>query len=267
METLATPDGRRQFQGDTQADRYLEEAVQISRREGFYDSLAQGLVQLSASANFQGNFPWALQLAQEGVTVARDIHDGLNELLSFSFLCLAYWSAGNYAQALTVAHEGMTKAKERGNTFILGRLLNTLGWFHREFGEISRAITYNQESVLIGRTSNIPNVEISALINLGLDYHALGHREQALSYLNPTHDRVEREALGSHRWRWQIRLLIGLAELSYTTGAYDQALRYVDEGLKEAQRTSSQKYVALGWALRGKIIAKLGNAEVAGTDL
>jgi hypothetical protein len=41
----------------------------------------------------------------------------------------------------------------------------------------------------------------------------------------------------------------------------------VEEGLKEAQRTSSQKYVALGWALRGKIIAKLGDAEAAGTEL
>ena len=55
--------------------------------------------------------------------------------------------------------------------------------------------------------------------------------------------------------------------MSYTTGDYDQALRYVDEGLKEAQRTSSQKYIALGWALRGKIIAKLGDIDPAGTDL
>ena len=78
---------------------------------------------------------------------------------------------------------------------------------------------------------------------------------------------MQREAFGVHRWRWTIRLLIGLAELSYTTGAYDQALRYVEEGLKEAQRTSTQKYVALGWVLRGKIIAKLGDANVAGTEL
>jgi tetratricopeptide (TPR) repeat protein len=112
-----------------------------------------------------------------------------------------------------------------------------------------------------------PNVEISALINLGLDYLALGQYERASSSLTPTLDRVQREAFGAHRWRWTIRLLIGLAELSYTTGEYDQALRYVEEGLKEAQRTSSQKYVALGWALRGKIAAKLGDANAAGTEL
>jgi tetratricopeptide (TPR) repeat protein len=110
------------------------------------------------------------------------------------------------------------------------------------------------------------HVEVSALINLGLDYLAFGQYERALSYLAPTLDRVEREAFGAHRWRWKIKLLIGLAELAYTTGDYDQALRYVEDGLKEAQATSSQKYIALGWALRGKIAAKLGDTEASGTE-
>jgi hypothetical protein len=78
---------------------------------------------------------------------------------------------------------------------------------------------------------------------------------------------VEREAFGAHRWRWKTKLLIGLADLSYTTGDYDQALRYVEEGLKEAQATSAQKYMALGWALRGKIVSKLGGIATAGTEL
>ena len=64
-----------------------------------------------------------------------------------------------------------------------------------------------------------------------------------------------------------MRLLMGLAELSYTTGDCEDALRYVDEGLQEAQRTSSQKYVALGWALRGKIVVKLGILGTAGAEL
>jgi tetratricopeptide (TPR) repeat protein len=104
-------------------------------------------------------------------------------------------------------------------------------------------------------------------VNLGLDYLALEEYERSRSSLESTLERVHREGFGSHRWRWTIRLLIGLAELSYTTGDYDQALSYVEEALKEAQRTSSQKYIAVGWALRGKIAAKLGNTEAAGTEL
>ncbi|MGH8067245.1 MAG: adenylate/guanylate cyclase domain-containing protein [Candidatus Entotheonellia bacterium] len=257
-----------QWRGNLQeADRKLEESLQISRREGYKDSLAQNLLWLSAHAYWQGNSQRAIPLGQEGWAVSRDIHDGFSELISLAFLCLEYWSAGNYAQALHVLHEGMTKAKERDNKFILGRLTNTLGWFHSEFGDISRAVEYDHESMELGRTSGISNVEISALINLGLDYLALGQHARALSYLEPTLERVERGASGAHRWRWKVRLLTGLAELAYTTGAYEQALRYVEEGLGEAQATSSQKYVAKGRALRGKIAVKLGNTEAAGAEL
>jgi class 3 adenylate cyclase/tetratricopeptide (TPR) repeat protein len=257
-----------QWRGNLQeADRKLEESLQISRREGYKDSLAQNLLWLSAHAYWQGNSQRAIPLGQESWAVARDIHDGFSELISLAFLCLEYWSAGNYAQALHVLHEGMTKAKERDNKFILGRLTNTLGWFHSEFGDISRAVEYDHASMELGRTSGVSNVEISALINLGLDYLALGQHARASSYLEPTLERVERGASGAHRWRWKVRLLTGLAELAYTTEAYEQALRYVEDGLREAQATSSQKYVAKGWGLRGKILTALGHGEAAGAEL
>ncbi len=126
---------------------------------------------------------------------------------------------------------------------------------------------HDQKSVELGRAYHISNVEISALINLGLDHFLLGQHERALSYLATTLDRVQREAFGAHRWRWTIRLLVGLAGVHYAKGAYEEALRYVEEGLKEAQATSSQKYVAKGWALRGKIVAKLGDSDAAGAEL
>lgn len=109
-------------------------------------------------------------------------------------------------------------------------------------------------------------MEISVLINSGLGYLALAQVDRARSYLEPTLERVVRQALGSHRWRWKIRLLLGLAELPYTTRAYEQAWRSVEEGLNAAQATSLQKDVTKGWALRGKIAARLGDATAAGAE-
>jgi tetratricopeptide (TPR) repeat protein len=257
-----------QVRGDLQeAERHLGISLQISQQESYTDVLAPTLRFLSAQAYWQGRFQRSIHFGQEGLTVARAIHDGFNELTCLSILCMAYWSIGTYAQARLFLHAGVTKATERGNQFTIGRLTNTLGWFHRDLGDCSRAIKYDQESIALGRTTGASNVEVSAVINLGLDYLALGQHDRARSSLVSTLERVEREAFGVHRWRWTIRLLIGLAELSCTTEDYDQALRYVEEGLKEAQRTSSQKYVALGWALRGKIVAKLGDTNTAGTEL
>lgn len=249
------------------ADRMIEESLQISRREGFKDAIAQGHVMLGHQAYWQGNFSRAIQLAQEGVTASREIHDGFNELFNLTLLSQAYESSGRYNLALEVLNEAFEKAKERDNKFFIGRLMNTFGWFHSEFGDFARAEEFDQESVELGRMYRISNVEISALINLGLDYGAQNQHDRALSYLKPTLERVEREAFGAHRWRWKVRLLVGLAEVHCNRGAFGDALRYVEAGLEEARATSSQKYVAKGWGLRGKILAHYGNTEAAGEEI
>ena len=201
------------------------------------------------------------------MVISRAIHDGFTELRTLAFLFQACWSAGHYTQALSLLHEGRAKAQERHNTFIVGRLTNTLGWFCREFGAVSRAIELDHESMELGRVSRISNVEISALINLGLDYLALGQYERAVTSLSPTLERVQREAFGVHKWRWQIKLLIGLAEVDYAMGAYEHAFHAVEEGLKQAQATGSQKYVAKAWALRGKVLLALKQREAGGRAL
>ena len=250
-----------------EADRHLAASLRLSRQEGYHDVLAQTLVSLGMVAYDQGHYQSALQHAQEGAALCRDIHDGLNELRGLAFLCQACWNVGQYTQARDLLHDGLTKAQERENFFIVGRLTNTLGWFHREFGAFSRAAEYDQESVELGRSYRVSNVEISALVNLGFDYLALDQPTVALSHLQPTLERVQQQAFGAHKWRWTIKLLIGLAELAYMTADYEQALRYVEQGLQASQATTAQKYLALGWALRGKIAAKLGDTAAAGSEL
>ena len=174
-----------QTRGNLQeANRHMEESLQISRREGYRDSLAQNLLWLNVQTHWQGNFQRASALCQESLAVFRADHDGYHELMSLAFLCLEHGSLGNYAQAFNVLHEGITKAKERENIYFLGRLTNSRGWLHSELRDIQRALQYDQESADMGRTHGIPNVEISALINIGLDYLALGQYERALSYLS-----------------------------------------------------------------------------------
>jgi class 3 adenylate cyclase/tetratricopeptide (TPR) repeat protein len=250
-----------------EADKEFAEALQISRQEGYQDSQAQALVFLCMQASLQGKFQAAMHLGQEGVALSRAIYDGFTELRTLAFLCQACWSAGHYARALAMLQEGMTTAKERRNTFFVGRLTNTLGWFSREFGAVSRAVALDHESLELGRASRISNVEISAAINLGLDYLALDQYEHALAALKPTLERVQHEAFGVHKWRWQMRLLIGLAEIHHAMGAHEDALHRVEEGLEQARATGSQKYVAKAWALRGKLLIALRQPEAGGRAL
>ena len=50
-------------------------------------------------------------------------------------------------------------------------------------------------------------------------------------------------------------------------GDHEEALRYVEEGLSVAVASSLQKRMAKGWALRGRILAHLGNTDAGGAEL
>src|SRR5213078_4854415 len=51
---------------------------------------------------------------------------------------------------------------------------------------------------------NNSNVEISAAINIGLDYLAFGEATRAVGHLEETLTRIEKFGYGAHRWRWTI---------------------------------------------------------------
>ena len=110
-------------------------------------------------------------------------------------------------------------------------------------------------------------VKVQAPQNQGFFRGLLGQYERARSHLEALVERIEIEAIGSHRWLWKVRLLSVLAEACHALGDHEEALRYVEEGLGVAAATSMQKYMAKGWALRGRILAHLGKAEAAGGDL
>jgi tetratricopeptide (TPR) repeat protein len=113
----------------------------------------------------------------------------------------------------------------------------------------------------------MPYAEISALINLGADYLGLGQYERARSHLEEVLDRIETGEYGAHRILWAPRLRNTLAEACLALGDHEAALCHVEAGLSVAVASSLQKRLAEGWALRGRILAFLGNAEAAGTDL
>jgi tetratricopeptide (TPR) repeat protein len=166
--------------------------------------------------------------------------------------CLAHIGLGEYAEAIAAINDGLTKARERDNTFIVGRLTNTLGWLHQELGDFQRAAEYDRDSADLGQRIGNSNVEISALINLGFDYLHLGEPEKALTLLENTLSHAE-QGFGAHRWRWVMHLCACIAETLLVLGAPDRALTYVERGFSEARATGSMKYIARFHALRGEI--------------
>ena len=60
------------------------------------------------------------------------------------------------------------------------------------------------------------------------------------------------QGLGSHRWRWDIRVSVGIAEALLALGRGDEALAWIDRTLSTARPTRSAKYLGRCHALRGE---------------
>jgi len=233
-------------------DAKLKQALRIGETRGFQDVVAPALQWLGSAANWRGEFQRAIILCQQGERAATDMHDGAIELWTQAARCRAHIGLGEYAEAITAINDGLTKARDRDNTVSLGRLTNTLGWLHQELGDFQRAAAYDRDSADLGQRIGNPNVEISALINLGFDYLHLGEPEKALTLLENTLSRAD-QGFGAHRWRWAMRLCACIADTFLTLGTPDRALTQVERGFIEARATGSMKYIAKFHALRGEI--------------
>jgi tetratricopeptide (TPR) repeat protein len=178
----------------------------------------------------------------------------------------AHIGRGDYAEAAALLRTARELARERDNHFIYGRLTNTVGWLHQEFGDFRGAREFDRESAdLAGRIKN-GNVEISALINLAFDDLWTGAPERALPAFEQTLRRAEK-AFGAHRWRWSIRLHYGLALGLIALDRDGEALAEVDRGMAEAAATGSRKYVGWFHALRGELALRGGDASRSVADL
>ena len=254
-----------QAEGDLEeGDRKFHEAVRISEEKGFPAVGLQSRMFLGAHANWRAEFRRAIAVSREAEKTSVEVHDGVTELMAMAFRCLSEIALGDYAEGLATINAGLLKAKERNNSFIQGRLTNSLGWLRQELGDFGSAIELDRESVDIGKRIKNPNVEISALINLGYDHMNLGDVGSALPLLEETTVRVEKFAFGAHRWRWSIHLRIYLAEALLAVGRREEAVIPLEQALVQARSTGCMKYVGKAHALRAQTAAaarRWGEAE------
>jgi tetratricopeptide (TPR) repeat protein len=250
-----------------EGDRLFEESLSIARAGGFADTVAVNLTWLAAHANWRGEFSGAIATSRQATAAAREINDGLSEMISLAFMCLSQIGLGEYQEALATIDDGLAKARERNNSFIVGRLTNTLGWLYQELGDFRRATEYNREAAEMGRRAKNANVEVSSLINLGLDELNLGDPRRALALMEETQERVEKYAFGAHRWRWSNHLNLYLSEALLALGDTGRALERADRALHQARGTGSLKYQAKALALRGQILLEAGPRDDGRAEL
>ena len=148
----------------------------------------------------------------------------------------------------------------------MGRIVNSLGWLHQEFGDFRGALEFNREATELGRRHQIGNIEISAQLDIGGGLVRRGEAGPALAVFEEMIGRVEK-GLGSHRWRWDMRVSVGVAEALLALDRGDEALAWIDRAMATARSTGSAKYLGKCHALRGEHSILGGRWDDAVTEL
>jgi class 3 adenylate cyclase/tetratricopeptide (TPR) repeat protein len=256
-----------------QAVPLIEESVRLGEPLGSPELYLVGLFFLGHFSNWQGDYRRAIEIQRRVAREAQTVHDEFNEGLGLWCLGLAHIGCGLYPEARAVLDDALVKSRERKSHFNVGRITNSLGWLHQELGDFRGALEFNREAAALGRHHQIGNIEVSAQLDIGRAFVQSGEPGPALEIFEEIIGRVEK-GLGSHRWRWDIRVSVGIAESLLTLGRGDEALKWIERAMSTARPTRSAKYLGKCHTLRGELamhgrrwddaVAELGQALAIG---
>ena len=174
---------------------------------------------------------------------------------------MALGNRGRVSEALASLHEGMRLAELNDERYYLPRIPNTIGWLHRELGDMDTALRLDTENVPLAQELNWLEAEANARINLA--HHHLLHSEldRAIEHLRAAETIFGQDVW--YRWRYNLRLQIGLASYWIARGDLKLAGSHAAACLEGANKTRSRKYIAWGHHILGDIASLEDRVEDA----
>jgi tetratricopeptide (TPR) repeat protein len=134
------------------------------------------------------------------------------------------------------------------------RFLNSLAWLYSECGNLDRAFDLNQRSAEGARKRGDPETIANAELNLGDLFLAQSDFSSAKECLDGVYRLVDDPATSDWmKWRYSMHLFASYAKFWLARGDIAKAKDNADLCLEIAMRTNSQKYLIIGWRLKGEI--------------
>jgi predicted ATPase/DNA-binding SARP family transcriptional activator len=210
----------------------------------------------------QGDYERARPAIEASLQLGHDLHNPFLTGRSCFALAMSLGNQGRYDEALATLREALRLAEDAGDRYFLPRLLNTVGWVYSDLGDLRKAEDWNRRSIAAARETGWLEAEANARVNLGADALRRGDQVAAREELAQAAALVDRD--GWFTWRYRIRLIVGLGELSLLEGRPETALTFARDALARADSTTSRKHAGRAWLLIGRaMLAAGGPAEEA----
>ncbi len=255
-------------------DGLAERALVLARRAGDAAALSAALGQLAQRAEMRGEYRSTIAYAEEAVAIADRNGTPGDAIFAGWFLGIARVCIGDYAQGLKVLGDGLVLCERVGDRAIKGRLLNTLGWAHTEFGCHAIAAELNQggteiarEAVEMGLIAGAPELYANSAINLSRNLMALGRLDEAEAALEPIERQFQDDPDPWMRWRWSTHLVHHQARLALARGDADGALALARLEVTRALGTAAGKLIGRAHEQLGRILLFMDAREEAEIEL
>ncbi len=234
-----------------EARKYSSVAQELGRQTSDGDARCHALIDVSRRLLLKGMASAAAAGLEEALLLSQSAGQTFNELFARFFLGLAYAEQGNFLPALEQLSVNLERAQQAGNSFMLTRLPNSIGYVYHELGDLNNAAAWNERGVEICRQFSWPEPLGYSLVNLAFDCLHLGDHDWARLLLREAEELARRD--DSVIWRWECRMWLGLGELALRRGNVPEAGEYCRRALASARRTRVRKNMARSLLFQSKI--------------
>jgi len=225
----------------------VERALAIARAVGDPTRQALGLHTLALRSGWQGEYRQSLELATEGVQLARAHHLAVPLIRCLWNQGAAWNDLGEYDAGLAALMEGLALAERLGDDAFIPRFQNTLGWLHMECGDLARGMELSEQSYEVtGRSSRAGHgtgAERRAFIrnNEADAWMARGDLASAADALAESYAIVQHPPPSRWMtWRYAIHCYASQGQLALLRGDPDRARRLADQSLELGAPTDSR---------------------------
>ncbi len=278
---------------------FLDRQIELCHKAGYKKGESEALKIYGNALQNKGEFSSSLSYYEEALNIANSLPS--EELVPgiLNNIGLVNYNLGNYAEALSRFYEAIKGSENTGNLYVKAAAINNIALIYFEQEKLEEAkIKYREmleiysklgnQGRMILAYNNIGDVELKQNRPLdALENLMIGHRSalelqspefiemtaRTLAGIYAALDSVDK-AEGFYRQSIEIaeekgygvpysHSLIGLADLYFNQGKYEEAHSYANEGLVQATQMGQPMQLRNANELLAKILEKEGNYEEA----
>ena len=207
----------------------------------------------------QSDYQKALELAQQGLGIARESKNRFLESQALDSLSMTYYELSEYPKAIESAQQSLAVAQEIKNPLAEWSSLTPLGMIYLDLGDYQKASSYYQQALAISRKNQSRLQEGIVLLMLGDIYYNQGNTQKTLELAQQAvalFEETKSPALKSI-------VLSYFSSVSEDLKDYPKAIAQAKEALTIARNLKNRGLEAASLAQLGSLYRKSGQYQQA----